>query len=138
MTIYTTSALYTPKLLAKHRSKVFLFGDNLLGVGKGGQAVVREMENACGIPTKKAPRNDRDAFFYDDDLPSFIGEVVACLEWVKTLAKHRDIVVPVTSLGQISLGLGLANLPKHAPFTYELICAYIHALAREHGGFQTL
>jgi len=58
----------SPELLRENPNKFYLFGDNLEGKGKGGQAIVRDEPNAIGIPTKKAPRRDESAYFTDDEL----------------------------------------------------------------------
>ena len=36
-------------------NKIYIFGDNLCGVGKGGQAIIRDCVNVFGIPTKRTP-----------------------------------------------------------------------------------
>jgi hypothetical protein len=138
MALYKTTAFYTPELLRKHRTKAFLFGDNLRCVGKGGQAAIRDERNALGIPTKATPSMDPAAFFYDDQIHLFIQKVVVSLEYVRGVASGTDIVVPFTSDGKISLGLGLAELDKNSPVTYRLICTYLEGLADHHGGWKTL
>lgn len=48
---------------------LYVFGDNLQEMGLGGQAVeLRGEPNSVGLPTKRAPRWDRSAFFSDADL----------------------------------------------------------------------
>lgn len=138
MALYKTTAFYTPELLRLHKGKAFLFGDNLRGVGKGGQAAIRDERNALGIPTKRSPSMDKDAFFYDSTLPSFIGRVVTSLEYVKGVADGTDVVVPFDRSGVISLGLGLAELNVKSPVTYRLIAGYLEALAEKHGGWRVL
>src|SRR5574344_584329 len=46
-------------------NKIYIFGDNLYGTGKKGQAVIRDCSNAFGIPTKRAPSMNSNAFFSD-------------------------------------------------------------------------
>src|SRR5687768_3383693 len=56
------------EMVRGEKDKIFLFGDNLAGRGYGGQAKeMRGEENAIGIPTKKAPSNNPNAFFTDKE-----------------------------------------------------------------------
>ena len=96
--------------------KIFLFGDNLMQTGFGGQA--REMRgepNAIGIPTKKRPDNMVDSFFTDREYHSNIEAIKKAFD---SIPKGKDIVIP-----KAGLGTGLARLPERAPKTYEyLLC----------------
>lgn len=51
-----------------------IFGDNLNGTGLGGQAKeCRPGPNSLGIPTKKWPSTDEDAYFSDADAEIVTG-----------------------------------------------------------------
>jgi hypothetical protein len=103
----------SPEVLKTNPDKFYLFGDNLQGKGKGGQAIVRDEPNAIGIPTKKAPRRDESAYFTDDEL----ADNKAAID--KAFAKLPDnavIVVP-----EDGLGTGLADLPRRAPKTFAYL-----------------
>ena len=65
-----SAKIFSVDLVRKNPDKVFLFGDNLKGYGKGGQAIIRNESNAIGIPTKKAPSMDKTAFFTDAEYTS--------------------------------------------------------------------
>ena len=88
----------------------FVFGDNVMRTGLGGQA--REMRgepNAIGVVTKWAP-NMQPGSFFDNTL--------ACRELVEqdlrlvqqALDAGRTVVVPTDGIGT-----GLSRLPKVAP-----------------------
>ena len=48
---------------------LYVFGDNFLEQGRGGQAAaMRGESNAVGLPTKRTPSMDLNAFFEDSDL----------------------------------------------------------------------
>jgi hypothetical protein len=67
----------------QNKDKIFLFGDNLIERGFGGQAKeMRGEENSVGIPTKKAPNNNRESFFTDK-------EFAANIPINKWIAKNR-------------------------------------------------
>ncbi|MBK7804129.1 MAG: hypothetical protein IPJ55_15990 [Chloracidobacterium sp.] len=59
----------TRTFVREHRDHIFLFGDNLVRRGLGGQAsAMRGEPNVVGIPTKKLPSNNENAFFTDAEL----------------------------------------------------------------------
>lgn len=52
-----------------HPNAFFVFGDNLVGRGRGGQArELRGEPNSIGIPTKHLPTREPQAYFRDEDL----------------------------------------------------------------------
>ena len=57
--------LYSVKDCLDNPHKLYIFGDNLIGVGKGGQAIIRDCPNTFGIPTKRLPHRENNAFFSD-------------------------------------------------------------------------
>ena len=74
---------------SNHPDRVFIFGDNLIQKGKGGQAVIRDCHNAYGIPTKRTPSMDNNAFFSDnfdeyDAVKSKIEQLVLLASCKKT------------------------------------------------------
>lgn len=96
----------------------FLFGDNTVRQGMGGQAgAMRGEPNAIGIATKLTPTSGSNAFFSDDDLEA------NCRIIAKDFRKAfqmRDqghmIVIPADGLGT-----GLSELPQRAPKTNEFL-----------------
>jgi hypothetical protein len=131
MTVYTFSGFYTVDLVRAHPDKYFIFGDNTLGFGKGGQAIIRDEPNAIGIPTKWKPDNTPDAFFQAGDaeaLKKVSAKIVAVQELIKN---GHSVVWPVTADGHSSLGLGLARLNETAPDIYELIDGQLQLLTTE-------
>lgn len=61
------SGYWSLKDLRENKNLLFLFGDNLQGWGKRGQAIIRDEPNAFGIPTKKRPSTNSDAFLTDKE-----------------------------------------------------------------------
>ncbi len=107
--------------LKKNPDKVFLFGDNLLGVGYGGQAKEMRGElNAFGIPTKKLPSNNTNAFFSDAEFASNKSHIDKAFSRIP-----RDKIIVIPSAG---LGTGLARLDKCAPKTYAYLLNKIKEL----------
>lgn len=100
--------------LRNNPKKIYLFGDNLLEVGYGGQAKEMRGEfNARGIPTKKKPTNTIDAFFSDTELE--VNKVAIDNAFAKIPA-NREIVLP-----EAGLGTGRANLETVAPKTFAYL-----------------
>lgn len=107
---------------------LYLFGDNRLRKGMGGQA--REMRgepNAIGVRTKKAPSYEPGAFLSDDEYQRNVLDIGADL---KPAFAHRGVVVVPLD----GLGTGLARLSEVAPLTY----AYLeHVLRQLEDGVRT-
>ena len=96
-------------------NKIYIFGDNLCGVGKSGQAIIRDCSNAFGIPTKRAPSMDSNAFFSDqfDEYEA----VKAKIEKLITLDRYKtDMTFVFPTAG---LGTGLAKMNQTSPKLFE-------------------
>ena len=96
--------LYSPELVRSHPKVVFVYGDNMAGRGKGGQAVVRDEENVFGIPTKRDPRT------HFSDLPDERGALIEAVEVLTSIAKDHTLVFP-----EGGIGTGLAELGRRSP-----------------------
>ena len=84
------------KLLRKNPDKVYLFGDNLLRKGKGGQTIIRDEPNAIGVPTKKKPSMSGDSFFTDDEFELNKRAIDQALGSIPT---GKIVVLPESGLG---------------------------------------
>lgn len=106
-----TNLHYTPALLRANPEFIFVFGDNLQRWGKGGQAIIRDEPNTCGLATKASP-----AEFFTDDC---FGVIEHEIEVIFGLAQTNMVVIPFTD--KVELGTGLSELPTRAPALYELL-----------------
>lgn len=116
---YFGTAWYDREKCAQETQTLFIFGDNLVGHGMGGQAVIRGLPNSIGIPTKRNPSNGKpEDFFTDDDF----DEVKPIID--ERIAKIRTwsgrVFIPV------EIGRGLAEVHIRAPKIYGYI---MHQLA---------
>lgn len=104
--------------LRHEHDKLFVFGDNILQKGYGGQA--REMRgepNAIGIPTKKTPGMRSVDFFSDDDLELVKPLIEKAFSRLRMhIACGYVVVWPADGIGS-----GLAQLEKRAPKIAALI-----------------
>lgn len=107
-----TSEMYTKELLRAHPDKIFIFGNNMENLGKGGQAVIRDEPNAYGIATKHSPHTGSDAYFSDDDLfnQKVMYRLNLQLDILDTKALSTVLVFPTGGLGT-----GLSAMPTHCP-----------------------
>lgn len=87
---------------------VLVFGDNLAGYGKGGQAIIRSEPNSFGIPTKRYPSMAAGSFFTDQACER--EHVIKSLRELYSLAKQRTIVFP-----QNGIGTGMAKMYESSP-----------------------
>lgn len=124
--IIERSGYITRAHLRSHPGKTFLFGDNLMRVGYGGQA--REMRgepNAIGIPTKKRPTNDPEAFFSDLEYERNTAAIDRAFDRLSALPPGSIVVIPAAGLGT-----GRADLPRMAPRTFLYLCGRLAELAQ--------
>jgi hypothetical protein len=104
----------TRPYVRENRHKIFIFGDNLLGKGFGGQAkAMRGEPNAIGIPTKKTPSMDNDAFFTDIEFETNKAAIGRAFRKLSELPYGTTIVIPTSGLGT-----GRAELQQRAPKTF--------------------
>lgn len=104
---------YTREMAQSMPDALFVFGDNLVRKGYGGQAAaLRDEPNAVGIPTKRSPSqylndNDVEAKYAIDDAFDQLNE---------HLAKGGLVVWPADGVGT-----GLARLEEKAPKIWQYL-----------------
>ena len=103
----------SPEELKANPTKLYLFGDNLISKGKAGQACIRDCVNAYGIPTKRLPSMNSNAFFSDQ--PDELEAVKQACNGLVSL-RGLKIVMPADGLGS-----GLARMKQYSPKAHELM-----------------
>jgi hypothetical protein len=98
--------------------KIFVFGDNNLRYGKGGQAIIRDLPNTIGLRTKKAPNNQLSSFYSDSDLEENKKNIIEDILTIKDLQLKGNVIV----FSNGGYGTGLSKLKEHAPKTFEYLC----------------
>jgi hypothetical protein len=126
---FRTEKLITRAMMRAHPETLFVFGDNMRGSGRGGQAkTMRDEPNGIGIPTKWFPSMVEGAFFCDRDLPH-IRDIFE--KRFKTLSDHLakggDVVWP-----EDGIGTGRAQLQERAPSIWNMIEHARQELQRRH------
>ena len=117
----------TRQMLKDSPNTLFVFGDNMVEQGFGGQAKeMRGEQNAVGIPTKNYPGIRPSDYFTDDDF---------AVASAKISNKFIDLFVHARQGGKIvwlldGIGTGLAQLKERAPKIWYFIEAQKAALEK--------
>ena len=96
---------------------LFVYGDNDVHRGKKGQAIIRDLPNTIGIPTKKIPSNEIHSFYTDDELENNTIKIRKAIDEIIDLSQHYEYII----FPEDGFGTGLAQLPIKAPKTYEFL-----------------
>lgn len=117
----------TEKFIKNNLKTLFVFGDNVIEKGTGGQAkVCRFNHNCLGLPTKRLPSMYAHAFFYDSTLKENKEYIDRAYSWILTKLEFYDrlIIFP-------NIGLGFAKLDVTAPKTYKHLVKVLNKLKKE-------
>ena len=93
-------------------NRLYVFGDNLIRIGKGGQACIRDEINSYGIATKRTPSMDNQAFFGDraDEAHALLNDIHGLL-----VVFNENLVFDTIVLPGDKLGTGLAKMEEKSP-----------------------
>ena len=102
----------------RNRKQIYIFGDNDVRSGFGGQAKeMRGEPNSIGIRVKKLPNNAINSFYSDDDYLENIEKILDDFIIVeKKLLEGAKIVIP-----EGGIGTGLSRLKEYAPMTFNFL-----------------
>ncbi len=111
--------------LTRNPTVLYLFGDNDMRWGRGGQAgEMRGEPNAVGIRTKRRPDNIPGAFWTDDTYEENCQKIDNDLAPIREFLRLGGVVV-VPAWG---LGTGRARLHETAPKTFEYLTTSLKIL----------
>ena len=128
MIVYRTDKVITRDKIKENPDVLYLFGDNLLRKGLGGQAKeMRGEPNTLGIVSKKYPSNDISSFYTDEDfypwLEVFSADIRSLAEKINS-GQYKALVIP-------PIGVGLADLQNKAPRIYKYLKTTLDEFARK-------
>ena len=128
MIVYRTDKVITRDKIKENPDVLYLFGDNLLRKGLGGQAKeMRGEPNTLGIVSKKYPSNDISSFYTDEDfypwLEVFSSDIRSLAEKINS-GQYKALVIP-------PIGVGLADLQNKAPRIYKYLKTTLDEFARK-------
>ena len=116
-TIIETMDMFTEDIVKANPNKLFVFGDNMLRYGNGGQAVIRDFPNTFGIVTKRAPRTSKTAYFSDaDDEMDTMLQDIRKLYLISKCNVFTHIVFPTKGIGT-----GRAHMKSKSPILYKMM-----------------
>lgn len=97
---------------------LYLFGDNDMRTGYGGQAKqMRDEPNAVGIRTKRAPWTGDNAYWSDINYQDNLDKIEEDLDRVGLhLALGKVVVVPMDGIGT-----GLSEMEDRCPKTFKYL-----------------
>jgi hypothetical protein len=122
--IYCT--FWTTDDCSKEPKSLFIFGDNDVKKGCGGQAVIRYCKNAYGIPTKKFPSNNSNSFYTDAEYDTNCKQIMdSIMQIIKISKQYEEINFPLDGFGT-----GLARLQSKAPKTLN----FLNQMIKKHFG----
>ncbi len=102
----------TREMLRSNPWTLFVFGDNLVRKGLGGQAKeMRGEPNAIGIATKRWPSRHKKAFFTDADFESWRNFSEDTFVLLRIRASQGKLII----WPKQGIGTGLARLKNCAP-----------------------
>lgn len=118
MSVIVQKKWFTKEQIEEDRNVYFLFGDNVIRKGTGGQAkVCRDQPNCIGIVTKLKPDYEETSYMSDDNYEENIKKINADFRLVYELLQNgKTVIFPYDGIGT-----GVAELPKRAPQTFEYI-----------------
>ena len=115
---------WTVEDVKRYPYALFVYGDNDVKQGKGGQAIIRDLPNTIGIPTKKYPNNRPISFYTEGEYDQNIKKIdQAIANIIKEATKYRYVVFP-----ENGFGTGLARLPDKAPKTLDYLMKQVQLL----------
>ena len=103
----------------KNPNSLFVFGDNDIGKGCGGQAIIRYECNSIGIPTKKIPSNAQSSFYTDDEYQDNCNKIDKAINKIAERVEENQYTTIL--FPEDGLGTGLARLNTNAPKTLEYL-----------------
>ncbi len=124
---------WTASTAKNNPTKLYVFGDNVAGWGRAGQAIIRGLPNAYGIPTKLEPY----VYMSDLDLAENVRSIAMSIIYIsRALQNIHKFDTLVFSSGE--MGSGLARLPECAPKTSVFLQCAVGLLKRHLNDTQSL
>lgn len=111
-----TSRKYSIEQCRINFDTLFIFGDNEMREGMGGQAIIREQKNAIGIVTKKRPSMRDVDFFTDLEYEKnckLIDEDI-----IKVRKYAEEIGAKALGFSFYGIGTGLSSMQTNCPKTF--------------------
>ena len=117
--------ILTVELCKNNPNSIIVFGDNLIGKGKKGQAMIRDCDNSYGVPTKRLPSMQDGSFFSDRESEYNLVKERLFNLWMEH-KEGKEIILPFNKIGS-----GLADLQNKSPKIYKMIESFYKSVEIE-------
>lgn len=111
--------LWTVESVLTDPETLYIFGDNDIGKGKRGQAVIRGLHNAMGIPTKRLPSLIAASFYSDRNFLKHSLSISTAVDSI--IERCRTSEFKRLALPKDGFGTGLAHLKIKAPQVFAFL-----------------
>lgn len=115
--VYIYDGFWNASICKKDNKSLYVFGDNDIGRGQKGQAVIRKCSNSIGIPTKKIPNYKMSSYYIDDEYEENCKKILKAIEKVIIESQKYDSI----TFPRDGFGTGLAKLDVYAPKTKKFL-----------------
>jgi hypothetical protein len=100
---------------------LFIFGDNDIKQGIGGQAIIRICANSIGIPTKKFPSYKNQAYYTDAEYVENCKKILKSIDKIIVESmNYNKLFFPMNGFG-VGLSLLQVKAPKTLKFLNDMI-----------------
>jgi hypothetical protein len=115
--IYPTK--WNMAIVARNKTKLYVFGDNLDRKGNKGQACIRNCRNSIGLATKNYNSNEPIAYWSDNELQ--LNCQIIEQEIDNIIKTYNEFGYKSLVFSYFGYGNGVADLPKRAPETFNYL-----------------
>lgn len=119
MKVIYWDTFWTIKEVKENNNYLFLYGDNDAKFGKKGQAIIRDLKNTSGIPTKKYPSYKKSSYYCDEEYKENKKKIKQSIELI--MDKIKDEKYDAIVFPKNGFGTGLADLENCAPKTFKYL-----------------
>ena len=114
---------YSISMLSANPKKIYVFGDNIIRSGLGGQAIIRDCFNAIGLVTKRLPDTNPESYFADtiSDYKILTGDLFNLSKLLNS-PEYQDWTLVFPKDG---IGTGLSKMPQKSPFLFDVMSNYL-------------
>ena len=116
MNVLIQNEYFSIEKCRKNPKNLYVYGDNIIRIGKGGQAIIRDEPNAFGIATKASPSIYMSDIDYFENIRIINNDIFKIREAYKN-DMYDSIIFSINGLGT-----GLSNMQQVCPRTFLYLC----------------
>lgn len=116
MNILIQNEYFSVEKYRKNPKNLYVYGSNVIRVGKGGQAIIRDEPNAFGIATKASLSLYMSDLDYLENIRIINNDIFKIREVYKN-DMYNNIIFSINGVGT-----GLSNMQQQCPRTFLYLC----------------